>query len=114
MTKEETAEIREAEEWFNNSEYGKGRIAGFVTHLMVDYAKHYHKAHQSQLKPQEGEWINVKDRLPKKDGNYMVGNPEYESGECFFEDGKWTPHDLNAYNQINITHWKLLPNRPTH
>ena len=27
-----------AEEWFNNSEHGKGRIAGFVPILMAEYA----------------------------------------------------------------------------
>ena len=32
-----------AEEWFNNSEYGKGRIAGFVPLLMADYAEYYHQ-----------------------------------------------------------------------
>jgi hypothetical protein len=36
-------EIRKAEAWFESSRYGKGRIAGFVTILMVDYAKHYHE-----------------------------------------------------------------------
>ena len=67
---------------------------------------------KSKPKPQEGEWISVKDRLPKKDSTYTVGNPEYESGECFFEDGKWAEHNLNPYNEIYITHWKTLPTPP--
>jgi hypothetical protein len=33
-----------AEEWFNNSEHGKGRIAGFVPILMAEYAEYYHQS----------------------------------------------------------------------
>ena len=36
-------EFDKAEEWFNNSEHGKGRIAGFVPILMVEYAKYFHE-----------------------------------------------------------------------
>jgi len=33
-----------AEEWFNNSEHGKGRIAGFVPMLLAEYAEYYHQS----------------------------------------------------------------------
>ena len=36
-------EFDKAEEWFNNSEHGKGRIAGFVPLLMAEYAEYYHQ-----------------------------------------------------------------------
>ena len=69
----------------------------------------------SNTREVEEGWIKCSDRLPTEDETYTVGNPEYETGECFFEDGEWRPHNLNPYNKGNITHWQIqtLPKPPS-
>lgn len=75
------------------------------------------------------EWISVKDRLPKKDGTYLVYTThdyidiakyatnllkvdkydfagEKRSG-WFDYDGEW-----GFYEMDNITHWMSLPESP--
>lgn len=83
LTKAELEEIRDAEKWFNNSEYGKGRIAGFVTHLMVDYAKYYHKAQslkgEGESEPYFG-WCDVNG----------CKNAGCNGGGCWRDTGYWT------------------------
>ena len=59
------------------------------------------------------KWTKCTDKLPKIEGNYSVGNPEYESGQCYFAEGEWLPHNLNPYNIGTITHWMPLPKKPT-
>jgi len=56
-------EIRKAEEWFESSRYGKGRIAGFVTMLMVDYAKYYHSEQLRQINEAEIQAIKEADGI---------------------------------------------------
>ena len=51
------------------------------------------------------EWINIKDKLPKKDGRYLVYIPNYKwIGVSSLRNGKW---DDNA-----LTHWMPLPEAP--
>jgi hypothetical protein len=66
-------------------------------------------------------WISVKDRLPEKDGEYLVRfdnkaihNAEYESKCGSFgywlaimwdEDADWFPY-------VGVTHWMPLPQPP--
>ena len=42
-------EVSKAEEWFNNSKHGKGRIAGFVPMLMAEYAEHYLQSKKREI-----------------------------------------------------------------
>jgi len=77
------AEIRKAEDWFYASEYGKGRIAGFVPMLMVDYAKHCSSQPQSEPRGEMAEELYKIvsllsfENLPAKSGSYL----------CFFDAG---------------------------
>lgn len=74
-------------------------------------------AHDEQMKatPQEDKpsygWISVKDRLPDKDGSYIVHSGR--SGTVFAahfwaRDNRWSGRGLN----LNITHWMPLPDPP--
>lgn len=65
------------------------------------------------------DWISVKDRLPKKDENVLIGYEGKEDETCTgFIDSK----DKNWYNQGDSylcdsspcypTHWKTLPESP--
>ena len=60
-------EVSKAEEWFNNSKHGKGRIAGFVPILMAEYAEHYHKSKQRELLIAYAKIENGNDRLYQTD-----------------------------------------------
>jgi len=72
---------------------------------------------ESQLKPQEGEWISVKDRLPKESGRYWCYISEQNDlGLSFYqwncaynkEENRWSSGLL----AINTTHWQSLPTPP--
>ena len=67
------------------------------------------------------EWISVKDRLPEKDGEYLVRfvnkeiqNAEYESKCGGF--GNWLAimwdEDADWFPYAGITHWMPLPKPP--
>ena len=58
------------------------------------------------------EWISVKDRLPDKNGNYLVSVTSdfagvhvanFQSGEAFL----WYP-----FIKSDVTHWMPLPEPP--
>jgi hypothetical protein len=63
-----------------------------------------------------GEWISVKDRLPRDDGQYLVNGPcgiqiatMNNYAECWDDaegDDYW--HDLTGW----FTHWIPLPEAP--
>jgi len=51
-------------------------------------------------------WISVKDKLPNKDGRYLVCieySPEW-MGVSSFRKGKW--------DDTNVSHWMELPDSP--
>ena len=67
------------------------------------------------------KWISVKDRLPEKDGEYLVrfadkglSNVEYESK--FESFGYWLSIMWDEYADwfpyVGITHWMPLPEPP--
>lgn len=79
-----------------------------------------------------GGWINVKDRLPEKEGKYLVFTSDFASirtamftlslkrrFDYTFEDGE--PDRPGFYNwdseddwiQDDVTHWMPLPEPPT-
>lgn len=50
-------------------------------------------------------WISVKDRLPKKNGRYLVIEDHHSNwtGICKFSNGKF---------ELKVTHWMPLPSLP--
>lgn len=85
------------------------------------------------LKEQEAvEWINVKDRLPKKDGQYLVvytffdyksigvvrfSHNLHEVDEYIFDEenrpGWYEPDDeVGYFERTTVTHWAKLPEFP--
>ena len=64
--------------------------------------------------PTVGGWISVKDRLPEKNGRYLV----YENGVVYsaeYEknrpDSEWTD-DYEGYLDMMVSHWMPLPEPP--
>ena len=63
------------------------------------------------------EWISVKDRLPDKDGQYLVNGPHDVELACWNEyykvwdhaDGDDYWHDATDW----FTHWMPLPEPPS-
>jgi hypothetical protein len=64
------------------------------------------------------EWIDIKDKLPKDNGSYLVSDKKgtmavasYDNGEDFWEQGfrlyaeQWRLED-------NIQYWQPLPKAP--
>jgi len=111
-------EIRNAEEWFKNSEYGKGRIAGFVTQLMVDYAKHYHK-----IQPKKNnihiEWTERYSSTMEADKHGRWAREAY-AGNLFgmgLKDKKiarWNIATINKYMADGKDKFVILYHFPSH
>lgn len=92
-------------------------------------ATHYLDKRISSIKP-KSEWISVKDRLPDKDGKYMVWyKGEWDDCEfdvCEFDvDSKTFGFTYDDYDEMNsplvcwdddmdkyVTHWRPLPEPP--
>jgi hypothetical protein len=54
-------------------------------------------------------WIPVSERLPEKDGYYMVYDCRYEQHfDALFRGGAWSPYIYN----LMVTHWMPLPEPP--
>jgi hypothetical protein len=65
-------------------------------------------------------WINVKKRLPEKDGYYLVF---YGRGDSIVRDERqimmfhsddkvWVDMTSSTYNSRYVTHWMELPEKP--
>lgn len=61
-----------------------------------------------------GGWVSVKDRLPEKNGRYLV----CENGEVYsaeYEknrpDSEWTD-DYEGYLDMMVSHWMPMPEPP--
>jgi hypothetical protein len=80
-----------AEEWFNNSEHGKGRIAGFVPILMAEYAEYYH---QSKALHTGGVSVSLPDA---ENIEYLRGFIDGYGGE---EPHDIMPHGFNDINEV--------------
>lgn len=54
------------------------------------------------------EWVSVKDRLPEKDGRYIVCVPYYPNhpwiGVSSLRNGE--------FDDVNASHWMRLPEMP--
>lgn len=68
------------------------------------------RAQQEAIRLSTG-WISVKDKLPDRDGSYIVHSGK--SGAVFTahfwaRDGHWSGRSLD----LNVTHWMPLPEPP--
>jgi hypothetical protein len=56
------------------------------------------------------EWISVKDRLPEKDGTYLVNEFISCNGvhSLWYDKGSGWDYDSNE----TVTHWQPLPEPP--
>lgn len=59
------------------------------------------------------EWISMKDRLPKKDGEYIVSNGSKVVTTAIWFDNIWRYSKNHAKDIFLITHWMPLPEPPT-
>ena len=62
-----------------------------------------------------GEWISVKDRLPNKQGHYLVYTEEDGVFSAEYDPKRkrasWTD-DYEGYCDLDVTHWMPLPTPP--
>ena len=98
-----------------------------------DYEYEMHKAVLALLKEREAvQWINVKDKLPEKDGQYLVvytffnyrgmgvvrfSHNLHEIDEYVFDTenrpGWYEPDDeVGYFERTTVTHWAKLPEFP--
>lgn len=66
--------------------------------------------------PTVGDWVSIKDRLPK-DGQdilvYLHNGEETRIAPCNYDKGAWYDCVMNCAVAIsNITHWMPLPEPP--
>lgn len=66
----------------------------------------------------EDGWVDVNDRLPKKNEEYIVCGIGFEGKKIVstleWKKGKWFSDVYQKYvDQIKITHWQPLPSPPT-
>ena len=73
---------------------------------MADKAYESLKALLSKVK--EREWVSVKNRLPKFEGDYLTYRPAEGVWICTFYDGKW-----ECESREEITDWMIMPNFPS-
>lgn len=80
----------------------------------------YKNGYQKGLEDGKPKWIPVTERLPDKDGTYLVrwadksvSDADYESiqgGFGYWLDIAWDVADWFSY--VDITHWMPLPQAP--
>lgn len=56
------------------------------------------------------KWINVKDRLPDKTGEYLTWNGIFFYCEQFIVSGQYWESQIES---THVTHWQPLPEPPT-
>ena len=61
--------------------------------------------------PTVGCWISVKDRLPEKDGDYLVYSTFELVDRLRFFDGVWWDYGAECQPGV-VTHWMPLPEPP--
>lgn len=74
------------------------------------------RAQQEQESKPMNEWISVEDRLPEKDGNYLV--TACDEG-CSAREGIWhstvvvvAEYYKGSWTWYNVTHWQPMPEPP--
>ena len=65
--------------------------------------------------PTVSGWVSVKDRLPEKDGVYLVYCDRESVFSAWYERGRehseWTD-DYEGYCDLDVTYWMPLPEPP--
>ena len=54
------------------------------------------------------EWISVKDRMPEKDGRYLI----VSHAKTITTRQYYRHHDLTFFGNVVATHWAELPELP--
>ena len=76
------------------------------------------KAIEALKEPKQGEWIPVTERLPDKNGFYLITFKTYEDGRGVIEkfyrktENIWTDDGVHRgffFNSDEVTAWRLLP-----
>ena len=57
-------------------------------------------------------WINVKDRLPEKTGDYLIFNTDGAVWIYWYDEEYKEWYDDNGYQTESVTHWMPLPESP--
>ena len=64
------------------------------------------------------KWISINERLPEKDGSYLVWAPESfpKNSRCvvseFYNDNNKFYSESGEYVMSDVTHWCNLPDDP--
>lgn len=76
----------------------------YISQELSDYEYGYRNGYQEALK--KFQWINAKERMPEKDGRYLVVE---DHPSC-----KWVGVSTMRRGKFDmpITHWQLLPEVP--
>ena len=83
-----------------------------------DTVRLYDKAIEALKEPKQGEWIPVTERLPDKNGFYLITFKTYENGRGVIEkfyrktENIWTDDGVHRgffFNSDEVTAWRLLP-----
>ena len=61
--------------------------------------------------PTIGGWVNVKDRPPEEDGDYLVYSTFGLIDRLRFADGAWWDYGAECQPEV-VTHWMPLPEPP--
>ena len=75
----------------------------------------YYQLQESQLKPQEGEWISVEDKLPNEHQDIIVyyygnKNSKYFPSSQFMKQSSFYNDEFECNEEV--THWKTLSTPP--
>ena len=131
MTREEAIEYWEGlrKTFFSQLEKEEnhfGRMHLQTTIDVLDTTISALRARQEQESKPLNEWISVKDKLPEKDGNYLVTacDEGCSAGEGIwystvvvvaeYYKGSWTWYDGGREYSLEgiVTHWMPMPNPP--
>ena len=60
-----------------------------------------------------GEWISVKDRLPEKEGRYLIYDGDrVDAADYIYNSGPIWLDTAEGYYNYKPTHWMPLPEPP--
>lgn len=62
--------------------------------------------------PTVGGWISVKDRLPEKNGDYLIYNTDGIVWPYWYDKEYKEWYDSSGYLTESVTHWMPLPEAP--
>lgn len=92
-----------ADDIIRHNKIGRWDIGGMS--VFYPYVKEWFKS----LQYSADGWIDVKDKLPAKEGEYLCYNASNESIFVSYYDGKWGYFSNETHY---VTHWQPLPQPP--